>query len=131
MDSSQFLNRKKIYLITEDTKLQQRINQLLQEKGAVLFHTSIPKQAVADAVAKNPDLVIYDESMPAEEDLNVLNTIKMGRPKTDFLLLTKAESPQRFMDTSGRGVSYSIQRDVNDQMLIEAIEHSIVKAETK
>ncbi len=125
MDISNNIKRKIIYLISDDSELAKKIENIVTSNQANFFHCSNPKQAVADTVAKNPDLIVYDEKMSSSGGLDILNAIRKGRPQMSILLLTLTERPQQAIDTTGKGVSYDVQRDANNQMLLDAIKHSI------
>lgn len=116
---------KKVFIITEDKALNQRIRESLDSKGAIIFDSSDPKNAIANVLSKNPDLIIYDDRMPFYHGLKVISVIKRSKPKIRILLLSKADVPQRAIDASAQGVSYTITIDANKQQIYNAVKHCL------
>lgn len=124
MNAENYLTRKKIYLISENQSIAKTIRAVVTSKKGVFFTDSELKHAVADVLAKNPDLVVYDTMMPKGE-IDVLLAIKTGKPDMRILMLTKNERPQENYDTTGRGISFHVQRNSDENKLFNAIAHSI------
>ncbi len=116
---------KKIFVISEDQNLIQNIKQSVVHQGAVLFEGSTPKEAIGNVLAKNPDLIIYDDRMPLFNGTKILTNIKQVHPHIRILLVTPMGVPQRSIDVSAQGVSYSIPCDSNQQQIYNAVKHCL------
>ncbi|MEW6239086.1 MAG: response regulator [Candidatus Omnitrophota bacterium] len=128
MNTNGVLNGKKIFLMTDDGTVAENVQKSLAAHGAVLFHDSTPKEAIGNALAKNPDLLIYDERMPAYHGLKPLSVIKRARPKSKVLFLARNGTPLRSMDATAQGVSFTIQSDSSPQQIYNAVKHCLAIA---
>jgi len=128
MNTNGVLNGKKILLMTDDGIVADNVQKSLAPHGALLFHDSTPKEAIGNALAKNPDLVIYDERMPAYCGLKPLSVIKRARPKSKVLFLARNGTPLRSMDVTAQGVSFTIQSDSSPQQIYNAVKHCLAIA---
>lgn len=116
---------KKVYIMSQDAALRSRILATLTPHGALLFHQKDPSDAIADAVAKNCDLLIYDEAFPAFHHATALSMVKKLRPRIRTLLLARSGSPQRSIDVSAQGASYSISYDANAPTIYNGVKHAL------
>ncbi|MDP8245262.1 MAG: hypothetical protein P9L94_14355 [Candidatus Hinthialibacter antarcticus] len=125
MNPKGVLYGKKIYIMTQDAVLLSRILASLTPHGASLFHQDDPGEAIADAVAKNCDLLIYDETYPAFHNATALSMVKKLRPRIRTLLFARSGSPLRSIDVSAQGVSFSIQHDANAPTIYNGVKHAL------
>ncbi|MBZ0257162.1 hypothetical protein K8I31_13935 [bacterium] len=116
---------KKIYVMTQDEPLLSRIIASLISHGASIFHHKSPSEAIADAVAKNVDLLIYDEAFPTFHNATAMAMVKKLRPRIRTLLLARSGSPLRSIDVSAQGVSFSIRHDANAPTIYNGVKHAL------
>jgi DNA-binding NarL/FixJ family response regulator len=122
---------KKVFTISQDPEISQTIRELIVPLGAVSFESSFPNEAVAGALAKNPDLIVYDDTMSPVNGLNVLSMIKHARPNFRVLLLSRIGVPLRSIDVSARGASFTLPRNAAPRQLLDAVKHCLGVVEAK
>ncbi len=116
---------KKIFIMTPDAALRSRIIETLKPHDASLFYQDDPSEAIADAVAKNCDLLIYDEAFPMFHNSTALSMVKKLRPRIRTLLLSRTGSPLRSIDVSAQGVSFSMRHDANPPTIYNGVKHAL------
>ncbi|MFB3787996.1 MAG: response regulator [bacterium] len=116
---------KKIFLITDDPGVLHNVQDCVLPHEGVLFHAEDPRDALGNALAKNPDLIIYDDRMPPFQGSKVMSILKRVRPRWRILLLSLTRIPQRSIDVSAQGVTFTIQRDSSPHHLYNAVEHCL------
>lgn len=125
MNPKGVLYGKKIQLITNNPEVLERIKESIEPHNPFLFHSSEGKKALFELMAKNPDLIIYDDEMPPMGGAKVLAVLKRSKPKTRILLLAKAGVPMRSIDVSAQGVSYTLARDSSATQIYNAVKHCL------
>ncbi len=116
---------KKIFLITDDSQVLRNVQDCVLPHEGVLFHADEPRNALGNALAKNPDLIIYDDRMPAFQGSKVMSILKRVRPHWRILLLSLTKIPQRSIDVSAQGVTFTIQRDSGPRQIYNAVKHCL------
>ncbi|RJP27837.1 MAG: DNA-binding response regulator [Candidatus Omnitrophota bacterium] len=122
------LHGKKIFVISADPSIVQAVKDSVASHGAVFFFGMTPPDAIGNVLAKNPDLIVYDEFMPAFNGSTVLSLLKQKRPKDKILYLTRTGVPLRSIDVTAQGVSFSIPRDSNTPQIYNAVKHCLAIA---
>ncbi|HOJ59324.1 MAG TPA: response regulator [bacterium] len=116
---------KKIFLISDDQAVLRNVQDCVLPHDGVLFYAEAPREALGNAMAKNPDLIIYDDRMPTYNGSKVMMLLKYARPSTRILLLSLTKTPQRAIDTSAQGITYSIHRESSARHIYNAIKHCL------
>ncbi len=119
------LRGKKVYAVSEDANLLDRLREITASHGGVLFHSAEPRGALAGVMSKNPDLIIYDDRMPNYNGAKVLSLIKRWRPHDRILFLSRTRVPLRSIDVSAQGVSFTVPFDANPQEMYNAVKHCL------
>ncbi|MBD3267736.1 response regulator [bacterium] len=125
MEPKKVFKGKKVLAVSRDEALLKYIAETIEPKGASYFSFTNPREALGNMMTKNPDLVIYDERLSQQDSTLPLSTIKRVQPKGRVLLVTQYRQPQRPIDTTAQGVTYSIPRDSQSQEMYSAIKHCL------
>ena len=125
MDHNTVLHGKKILAVSDDADVLRKIEETVVPRGANYFSYKNPTEAAGNILAKKPDLVIYDDRLPAWNGMKPLSLIKRARPMGRILLLTRYRVPQRSIDVSAQGVSYSLPYDAQSEEMYNVIKHCL------
>ncbi|MBI1389946.1 MAG: hypothetical protein GC154_16015 [bacterium] len=125
MSANGVLSRYKIFVYTNDAALFGRIRNALDPRGAVLFYSNQPAEAIAKMLSVNPDLLIVDEDAPLFHNSTVLSVVRKQKPRLRVMLVTRHESPLRSIDVSCQGVSFSLAHDSNEESIYNGVKHSL------
>jgi DNA-binding NarL/FixJ family response regulator len=80
------------------------------------------RQAVEQALALEPDVVVMDMSMPELNGLDAAVQIKRRLPKTEILIFTAHETDELIRDAFEAGVKSFVLKSEAHHFLVEAIE---------
>ncbi len=119
---------KKILLITQHPDVLHTVKDSVEQHRASFFHAGSSKDAVGQAAAKNPDLIIFDDRMPSINGSHVLALIRRLRPSGKLLLLSRTHVPLRSIDASAQGASFTISNDSSEEQVYNAVKHCLAIA---
>lgn len=125
MPRKEILKGKTILLVTQQDSLRKQITRSIQHQKPYLIEAVQPQDAIFHLMAKNPDLIIYDDKMPPFQSNKLLSVLKRAKPHTRVLLIAEAGAPQRSIDVSAQGVAYTLPADANDQQIYNAVKHCL------
>jgi DNA-binding response OmpR family regulator len=93
----------KILIVDDEIQIIRLLGQYLESKGYDVFTATNGVEAIREAQAIEPDVVLLDHIMPGMGGIEVLKAIKEFRPETVVIMLTAVidESVARITLASG------------------------------
>lgn len=118
-------------LIADDHGIVLEGLQLVLERGGleVVGKVGTGRQAVAETLEKEPDIVILDIRMPDMDGLEALAAIKSTRPKTTVLLLTAFPNPEYLYRAIILGAAGFLNKNTGPDQITRAVK-TIIRGES-
>lgn len=79
---------KSILAIDDDEMILYAIKTIFEDLGYTVKTTTDPMEGIADALAKDYDLVITDVRMPSHNGAEVVDAVLAKKPATRILMVT-------------------------------------------
>ncbi len=109
-------------LIADDHPVYRKgLRHLLEPSFEVVCEAREGGEAVEKAVAKKPDVVVMDISMPGMDGIEAARQIKEQLPKTGVVVISAADDDQRIFDAIQAGASGYIVKDDEPENMVQAI----------
>lgn len=116
---------KKIEMVSTFSELAGTVHAIVTEGNGMFFLSRTPQEAIFHTMSRNPDLVIVDSRMPSLDGQSVVSLLKRVRQKIRILLITESSAPQRSIDVTAQGISYTISLDASPEVIYQALKHSL------
>ena len=117
------MSKVKILIADDHLLIRQGIKSLLQNVPAikVIGESSTGKEVINLYAKLKPDVILMDISMPDISGIEASRLIKEKYPKAKILILTIYKNDDYVLSAVKNGASGVINKDVNKNILIEAI----------
>lgn len=116
--------RKRVTVIADDPEQIRWLQSVLLQHGGTVQIARTLEEAMVQMMTFKPDLAIVDERM-GQTFPNLLATVKRLRHSVRILLLTRQQVPQRSIDVTARGITYSVPLNCSDDILYQALKHCL------
>lgn len=112
-----------VMLVDDHELMREGLKQLLELEPGINIVTQAKngKEAVEEAVAHNPDVVLLDINMPGINGIDVLKRFKDLGIKSKVIMLTIHEEREYLFETMKIGADGYILKDSDSNSLIKAI----------
>ncbi len=112
----------RVLLADDHQLLLEGLTNLLKANGiAVAGTASDGRQAVNQAQALNPDLILMDLRMPVCDGLTATRLIKAQQPDVKIVILTTSAEDQDLFDAVKSGACGYLLKSINGKAFIEAL----------
>jgi DNA-binding response OmpR family regulator len=115
---------KTILLVDDDRDILTTMQAALADLGAEILTASDGKEAVTQAEAKPPDLVVLDQMLPKRSGFLVMESLKRGKKRTDpprVIMITGNLGSRHKTYAEGLGVNVYLTKPFRMEKLIEAV----------
>lgn len=123
----------KILIADDEPRIRKIMSLLLMQEGYEVRLVANGKEAVTEATAFQPDVILLDQQMPVMTGLEALEKIQAVRPNQVIILITAFGTISLAVDAVKKGAYDFIEKPFdNDDLLLKvkrAVEHSRLKGE--
>ncbi len=115
---------KTILLVDDDRDILTAMHAALTELGPELLTASDGKEALAQAEAKPPDLVVLDQMLPKRSGFLVMEGLKRGKKRSDpprVVMITGNLGSRHKVYAESLGVDIYLNKPFRMEKLIEAV----------
>jgi DNA-binding response OmpR family regulator len=115
---------KTILLVDDDRDILTAMQTALGELGPTILTASDGKDAVTQAEATPPDLVVLDQMLPKRSGFLVMTSLKRGKTRTDpprVIMITGNLGSRHKAYAEGLGVDTYLTKPFRMEKLIEAV----------
>jgi two-component system NarL family response regulator len=113
----------KVLLVDDHRLFAEGLCDLLAAHGIQVVGTaSDGHEAVAQALALNPDLILMDISMPRGNGLDATRRIKAQRPEMRIVMLTTSAEDQDLFEAIQSGACGYLIKSISGEAFIEALQ---------
>ncbi|OPL12857.1 MAG: hypothetical protein AVO39_04120 [delta proteobacterium MLS_D] len=103
----------KILIVDDEIQIIRLLGQYLESKGYDVFTATNGVEAIREAQAIEPDVVLLDHIMPGMGGIEVLKAIKEFRPETVVIMLTAVIDESMIQATLASGADDFITKPFN------------------
>lgn len=125
--------KSKILIADDEPRIRKIMSLLLMQEGYEVRLVANGKEAVTEATAFQPDVILLDQQMPVMTGLEALEKIQAVRPNQVIILITAFGTISLAVDAVKKGAYDFIEKPFdNDDLLLKvkrAVEHSRLKGE--
>ncbi len=104
-NKNDFLNKKKILIIDDETVLGISCKRILEQENYEAIYRSSPKQGLADALTGNYDLILLDLLMPEIEGIEILRKLRESGIQSNVIIITGYGTVQTAVEAMKLGAS--------------------------
>ena len=118
------LTAKKVLLVDDDRDILAAMQTVLSEEGAEVLTAQDGNEAIVQAEAKAPDLVVLDMMLPKRSGFLVLEKLKRGKKKSDpprVIMITGNQGQRHKVYAESLGVDTYLNKPFRMERLIEAV----------
>ncbi|MBS3821288.1 MAG: response regulator [Planctomycetes bacterium] len=116
------LSAKTILVVDDDPDILQSVESALEELGARVVCARDGKEAVRQAEAATPDLVVLDQMMPGHNGLVVLEHLRQGKGEDDpphVIMVTANDGTRHEMYAATLGARAYLRKPFKMSKLVE------------
>ena len=125
---------KTILLVDDDKDILAAMQAALSELGPSILTATDGKEALSQAEASRPDLVVLDQMLPKRSGLLVMEGLKRGRQRTDpprVIMITGNLGARHKVYAESLGVDLYLTKPFHMEKLIEAVQRLLAPAPPK
>ncbi|MCD6303633.1 MAG: response regulator [Planctomycetes bacterium] len=118
------LAEKKILLVDDDRDILAAMKASLEELGAELFTALDGDEALRQAEAHQPDLVVLDMMLPRRSGFLVMEKLKRGKKRSDpprVIMITGNQGTRHKVYAESLGVDEYLHKPLRMERLVESI----------
>jgi len=112
------MNKPKILICEDELNVLKLMNTILSKADYQIFTAEDGKQALEQAVEKDPDVILLDIRMPKIDGLEVARRIREINKKVKIIFLTGFESPQISQEAAKYDIFDYIVKPVSPQQIL-------------
>ena len=105
----------KFYIVDDVRSVVKVLDRIIEQKnlGEVLGFSTNAEKAVADIIAKAPDVVLVDLLMPVKDGISIVNEVKQVRPEINFIMISQVSDKELVSEAYKAGVEFFIHKPIN------------------
>ncbi|HAU38204.1 MAG TPA: response regulator [Phycisphaerales bacterium] len=118
------LTAKKVLLVDDDRDILAAMQTVLSEEGAEVLTAQDGNEAIVQAEAKAPDLVVLDMMLPKRSGFLVLEKLKRGKKKSDpprVIMITGNQGQRHKVYAESLGVNAYLNKPFRMEKLVETV----------
>lgn len=117
------VRRVRIIIVDDQPLIRESLHELLSDEPSfeVVAEFGSAQQAIEQAAALQPDIILMDINMPGLNGLAATRQLKKDYPSCDILMLTASDNQQFLREALFNGASGYILKNQDQQALVEAV----------
>jgi CheY-like chemotaxis protein len=116
---------KKILICEDEQDAQASLKNLMSKRGYDVVAVNNGKDAIDQAHAFQPDLILLDIRMPKVDGIEVASSVREFDKKVKIIFVTAFDSPEMKKEASRYGISGYITKPALGDNIIQAIESAL------
>ncbi len=116
---------KRILLVDDDRDILTAMQTALGDLGAEIFTASDGSQAVTQAEAHEPDLVVLDQMLPKRSGFLVMEKFRRSSKRPKVIMITGNLGSRHKMYAESLGVSAYLNKPFRMERLIEEVKKQL------
>lgn len=113
----------RVFVVDDSAIVRERLITLLAEVPNVTIagEADRPRTALDGIQTQRPDIVVLDISMPGGSGIQVLESLKKGKPSPMVIMLTNFDHPQYRQRCLQLGADHFLDKSNNFERVIEIV----------
>lgn len=109
------MNTMKFYILDDILSAVKVLSNIIETRnlGEVIGTQTSSEKAVAEILAKNPDIVVLDLLMPVKDGISVVNEVKEINPDIDFIMVSQVVDKNMISEAYNAGIEFFITKPNN------------------
>ncbi|MDQ7826085.1 MAG: response regulator [Candidatus Eremiobacteraeota bacterium] len=117
---------KTVLVIDDDEEVLRSLRQSLEREGYVLAGVSDEEQALREAAARKPSLIILEAALRHEKGFQVLERLQSIHGSIPVIILSRLQFSDYEDEARKRGILYMLQKPYDRDLLLEFIDMACV-----
>ncbi|MFR7989173.1 MAG: DNA-binding domain-containing protein [Anaerovoracaceae bacterium] len=105
----------RFYIVDDVRSIVKVLDKIIEQKklGEVIGFSTDAETAIAEIIAKMPDIVLVDLLMPVKDGITIVKEIRPLCPKVHFIMISQVSNKDMISEAYNAGIEFFIQKPIN------------------